>query len=113
MRLTLHNPAWRGRGYVVLAGLSGRAPGIPLPPPFAYRRVDLRADGLTQAVLAHANSPALRGFAGRLDGNGRADAILTLPPLPALAGARIELAYVQGTAVLDFASETVSLTLTP
>lgn len=81
-----------GRAYLIVAGVSGSFPGTMLP---GGDTVLVNVDALTLAIIAQLSSPAFLGFLGTLDTTGTASAqmsfSLTVPP--ALAGMRIEFAY--------------------
>lgn len=98
-----------GHAFVVLGTLSGTLPGAPLPP-FV---LPLQVDGWTFATLTQPNSGPLQNTAGVLDGQGRAQATLQVPPLPAaLHGLTLHHALValQG-GVVTFVSDAVPLLL--
>lgn len=81
-----------GRNYLVVAGISGTSPGLPLPGGLATLPVnwDLFSD-LEMALL---NTTAFSNFLGTLDAVGEISARLFLPPLPAgSTGTIIHLAY--------------------
>jgi hypothetical protein len=82
--------AYGGRGYVVLAGISGTAPGFDL----GATHVDLNFDAVTQLGLTLL--PNLPGFLGTLDSGGRATATLDLDPGtdPSFAGLTLHLVAV-------------------
>lgn len=73
--------------YFLLLGASGIAPPLFLPAPLY-----LVPDAFTQLGLAAAGSPALLGYQGTFDAQGRAQAGLQLPPVVAatIAGLRLE-----------------------
>ena len=83
-------PAWSGRTYVVLASVSGTAPGFNL----GKTHVDLNFDVITHLGIEFL--PFLPGFLGQLDAAGRATATLDLDPGtdPAFAGLTLNLAAV-------------------
>ncbi len=58
--------------------------GAPLP---------INYDAFTGLVLAAANTPSFAGFAGALDGRGRAQAAFAVPALPFATGLRAHFAY--------------------
>ncbi|MFH1998423.1 MAG: right-handed parallel beta-helix repeat-containing protein [Planctomycetota bacterium] len=68
------------RNYLILGSVSGTAPGTPLPGGLI---LPLNWDGVTYAIWAMVNSPALIDFLGVLDAEGQADAQLNIGPLPA------------------------------
>jgi len=89
LQLNLGAP-FAGRGYVVLAGVSGTSPGFTL----GTTHVALNFDSITQLGLALL--PFLPGFLGTLDGAGRATATLDLDPGtdPAFEGMTLQLVAV-------------------
>jgi hypothetical protein len=98
--------------YVVVFGVSGTAPGIPLTPTII---VPLNFDPILQLSLDQANGPTFSNTLGVLDANGQAFATLNVPAVPGTAGVVINGAAV----ILDLgaqpylASNPVSVTLTP
>ena len=70
-------PAGAGNLYLVLATLSGTAPGFVWQPGFP---VPLNQDFVTNAFVANPNGTFLSNGIGLFDGNGRATAIVTVPP---------------------------------
>jgi hypothetical protein len=70
-----------GEGYVVLASVSGTAPGVALPGGFQF---PLNLDGFTDASFFGANVFPWGNNFGNLDALGRADVTFSLPPLPAV-----------------------------
>lgn len=79
-----------GRIYVIAGSLSGVAPGTPVGPV----TVPLNVDFATQALLGLVNGPALGGFLGALDAQGRAHATFAPDLLfaPAFAGLVLDFA---------------------
>ena len=69
-------PAGAGHTCLVLASLSGAAPGVN----WGGIQVPLVPDAFTEALLIAANSSVFPGALGALDPNGRTTATLTLPP---------------------------------
>jgi len=82
--LFLDSPADPGRAYVLACSFA-RAPGLPVFPD--GRVVSLAPDPLFWWSLGSQTGPFL-GFLGTLDGLGRAQASIQLPPDPALIGLR-------------------------
>ncbi|MCC6670873.1 MAG: hypothetical protein IT458_07425 [Planctomycetes bacterium] len=79
-----------GRTYLMLAGLSGSAPGVPLAPGLT---LPLNFDGLTMGLLGAVNTPVFPNALGTLDAGGTGAAELVLPPgLGALAGRTLSFA---------------------
>ncbi len=96
------------RNYVVLAGVSGTAPGFQ----FGKVHVDLNYDAITQLALGLL--PFLPGFLGTLDANGRANATVDLDPGtdPAFAGMTLNLVAVT-LAKSDHATTPIAIELVP
>ncbi len=111
VKFSLDNPAYAGKTYLILGGLSGTKPGFRLPDAPKVVNVDLNFDGFTSSVLSFLNTATFSNFFKKLDANGKATASFTLPPVPILKGLTFYWAYVQDGAPWDFASETLTLTL--
>ncbi|MBU0754057.1 MAG: hypothetical protein KJ645_02890, partial [Planctomycetes bacterium] len=73
-------PEHAGRTYLVLAGLSGTAPGTLLPG--GHVILPLNWDYFTELTMDLLNSSIFVNFLGTLDGAGMAQAQLVMPPLP-------------------------------
>ena len=103
--------AFAGRSYVLLATLSGTQPGVSLP---GGVLLPLNPDAATQLVLASTGTESFEGFAGVLDGLGRAQATFTTPgPLgPAAVGLEADFAYLT-LAPFDLASNAVRVVFAP
>lgn len=100
-------PGRAGRSYLLLAGASGTAPGIPFGPGLV---LPLNPDPLLLLTFDLAVNGALPGFLGVLDGQGRGAAGVTVPPgaLAFLQGGSLSLAW--GTLLpIDFASNPVDI----
>jgi len=82
-----------GRPYLILGGVSGTWPGVPLPK--AGPTLPLNLDIFTDMVMELCNTPVFVNFMGVLDWNGKASAkIDTLGPLPgSMADVRMSFAY--------------------
>lgn len=100
-----------GRNYVVLATLSGVAPGTSVFP-LGTLTVPINFDGFTTAMLAAVNTPTFPNSYGTLDAGGNAAAQFnanTLAPIaPAQVGLVLHFAYV-GVAPFDFTSNPVAI----
>lgn len=81
-----------GAAYLLLGGVSGTAPGVPL----GGGLLPLNIDAVTHLILGAAGPPLLPGFVGALDGNGRALASFSAPSglLSAAVGLRFDFAAV-------------------
>jgi hypothetical protein len=79
--------------YFLLGSVSGTAPGLPLPP---VGTLPLNFDAYTNLTLTAPNTPPLSGSFGTLNGDGKANPVLTLPAgtNPNLAGIVANHAYV-------------------
>jgi hypothetical protein len=88
--LSLELPGQEGRSYLLL-GSFATSPAIPIG---VDRKLALAPDAFFQFLLAFPMSPLGSGFAGTLDGNGRAQASLNLPLIPSLAGVTLNFAPV-------------------
>lgn len=94
-RMLLNGGAARaGYLYVTAMGLSGEAPGIPLPG--LGTPVPVNFDAWTSLGFALLGTPILPGFTGVLDANGQATPGLHVPPLNAgpFLGQRVTFAGV-------------------
>ena len=111
MLLTLDNPAYANRNYVMLAGGSGSSPGFRLPTAPGVVNMDLNIDGVTVGLIQSMGSPMFQNFVGTLDADGSATATFAIPPAPFLAGFDLWFAYAQDSSAWDFASETVQLSV--
>ena len=103
------------RAYVLVGSLSGTEPGIPI----GTTELPLVFDGYTTHSIWHANQGVFGNTWGLLDGSGRSQATLSLPPglPPAFAGLTAYHAFMVYTVPwlpsADFASNAFPLTLSP
>lgn len=103
--------AHAGDLYFLLIGSSGTTPPLALPAPLY-----LVPDAFTQLGLAIAGSPALLGYQGVFDAQGRAQATLQLPPAVAasIVGVRLDHAVLGVTPALAlYTSAPATLLVTP
>ncbi len=99
----------KGRAYLLLGSMTGTSPGIPLPG--KGLTLPLVLDSFTLLTALTGNSGTFRGFAGFLDGNGRASASLVIPPgTSGLAGGKFFFAYTL-LSPFDFVSRPVAVRL--
>ena len=99
------------RSYLLLGGVTGTAPGIPLPGGQAVLPVNW--DPFTNMVLSMLNGPVFVDFMGALDGSGNGTALLNLPALgTGYAGLKMYYAYCL-SGPFDFASNPVEIELVP
>ena len=97
-----------GREFVILGSVTGTTPGIPV----GDYEVPLIYDAWCDYTLLNVNSPFYTGFRGFLDSSGRANATLTLPPLPFLQGVTMQHVLVAiDSGQLTYSSNPVPLTL--
>jgi hypothetical protein len=97
------------RSYILAGSLSGTTPGTPVGSVVA----PLNIDSFTLFVLEYANTPLFANFAGTTDTFGVATANINLPAVGAIAASvPIDWAYVL-LSPENFASNAVSLLLTP
>ncbi len=110
IELTLYaGPGNGGRQYLILGGVSGKTPGLPLPGGLAVFPVNY--DIFMGIVMNGLNGPLFQNFVAYLDGNGKAAAGLVLPPVPGTAGTLMSFAYaLKGP--WDFASNPVDIKIT-
>jgi hypothetical protein len=99
-----------GRNYLLLGGISGTEPGIPLPG--GHATLPLNWDLFTNLVINMANGPFFQDFLGTLDGYGSAMATLNVPPFPCAAGFPMYYAYALNKPY-DFVSNPVTIELVP
>jgi hypothetical protein len=100
-------PANGGRQYVILGGVTGKTPGLPLPGGKTVLPVNY--DIFTNIVIDGLNGPLFQKFLDYLDGNGKAQAQLLLPPVPGAAGTVMHFAYALKGPPWDFASNPVDI----
>lgn len=100
------------RNYLMLGGISGTYPGIPLPGGMAELPVNW--DVFTSMVIALVNTPFFANFMGTLDGAGTSAAKFdTFGPLPpGTAGIVMNYAYALD-GPFDFASNPVGIEIVP
>jgi hypothetical protein len=100
-------PGNSARNYLILGSLSGTLPGYPLPGGFV--ELPLNWDAFTDLSLLLTNTPVFMNFLGKLDNDGRAEAVLNAPPIPpGYAGLKMSYAYVLNNP-FDFASNPVTI----
>jgi hypothetical protein len=89
------SPLLGGLPYVLLGSLSGTAPGFELE----GLHVPLAADSYFAVLLGDPWASPVQPFSGLFDVDGRASAVLTLPPLdlPSLAGKSLTYLWLAGT----------------
>jgi len=106
----LGDPADAGRTYVLLASLSGSAPGTP----FGFVQLPLNVDAFTVRALGWLNKPVLPGSMGQLDADGRATAGLNSITSfdPSFAGLELSFAWVLNNPV-DVVSTPLTVALVP
>ena len=104
-------PGYAGREYKIGGSFSGAHPGTELP---GGETIPLNRDALTLYILAHLNGANFLGFAGTLDGDGRAVATLFLadPLNPGHAGKTVTIAFAL-TGTFDFVSNPVQIEIEP
>jgi len=98
------------RDYMILGGLSGSIPGIPLPG--GEKTLPINWDIFTAAMLDLIHTPYFTDFFGALDSNGQGSAALFFPTLPGATGVVISLAFALRKP-LDFASNPINIEITP
>jgi probable HAF family extracellular repeat protein len=99
------------RQYLLLGGVSGTAPGTPLPGGMAT--LPLNWDLFTDIVWGFVNTPTFKDFLGTTDADGKAAAQLNAPHLnPASVGIVMNYAYCLGNP-FDFASNAVDIEIVP
>jgi len=85
-------PAYANNKYIILASLSGNAPGIPLPKSNAA--VYINWDFFTTMVVQMSNLPTFANFTGVLNGVGQKTATLLVPfAIPDAIGLTMSFAF--------------------
>jgi hypothetical protein len=102
-------PLYQNADYRILGSASGTSPGITLH----GVNVPVNYDALMMLTILDANSSALPGFAGTLDGNGMAAASLVSGPIdPALIGVELDFAaFVKSNGAVRWASNPTHLVI--
>lgn len=99
------------RNYLILGGVTGIEPGFNLPGGFAT--LPLNWDVFTDLVLSLLNTVVFQNFLGSLNGSGDGGATINAPSLPVSAvGVNLYFAYCLN-APYDFASNAISIKITP
>jgi len=95
-------PDEAGEPYHLLMSAAGNRPGIS----FGGVLLPLNRDGWLELAWSHPDPPVFEGFVGALDGAGRAEAWLDLPPraLAELVGERLEFCALLGAPPIDVTS---------
>ena len=96
--------------YILLGGITGTTPGIPLPGGMVVLPVNW--DLFTNIVIQLVNTPIFQNFMGVLDGQGSGAAQLNLGPVPGFAGTKLYFAYAMNNP-WDFASNPVMIEIVP
>jgi len=99
-----------GRNYIIVGGITGTIPGIPLPGGLETLR--LNWDAVTDFILAWINTPVFWNFSGTLDASGTAFAQLNAPPVPGLVGTTMYYAFALNNP-WDFVSNPVAVEIVP
>jgi hypothetical protein len=88
--------AGAGNVYLAIASISGTSPGFVWQPGFP---VPLNLDGVTNLLASDPNGVFLANGLGNFDANGRATAVLTMPPavLQFLAGLPMWWSFISQT----------------
>jgi hypothetical protein len=99
------------RNYLLLGGVTGTAPGFPLPG--GQTTLPLNWDPFTDVVLDFLNTALFQNFLGVLNGAGMSTATLQAPPLsPTFVGIDMFFAFCLN-APFDFVSNPVVVKITP
>jgi hypothetical protein len=100
-----------GRNYLLVGGVTGTAPGFPLPG--GQATLPINWDVFSDIVMGLLNSPVFSNFLGGLDGEGMSAAQLNSPALPpGSAGLVLYFAYCLNNP-FDFASNPIEITVVP
>jgi len=85
-------PGNAGRHYLMLGGITGTKPGIPLPGGLAT--LPLNWDPFSEIVFSLLNTSAFSSFLGELGASGKSTAQINAPPLPmAAVGVKMYFAF--------------------
>jgi hypothetical protein len=99
-----------GRSYILLGGITGTAPGTPLPGGLVT--LPLNMDLFTNIVFSLLNTSIFSNFQSTLDGGGSASAQMNLSPVTGAVGLTLYFAYALNPP-WDFASNPVSIVFVP
>jgi hypothetical protein len=100
-----------GRGYLMLASVTGTLPGIPLPGGHAV--LPLNWDSFTNMVLAFLNTPIFDQFMGTLAVGGEASATFnTLGPVYGMGDLTLSFAFALNKP-WDFVSNPINILVVP
>lgn len=104
-------PAFAGRDYQLLGGMSGASPGTPLA---GGGHLPVTFDAVSSRILSLSGTPTFQDFAGTLDAAGQATAVLNAPaPMPAsLLGTHLDFAFTT-LSPFDFQSHSVWVEVGP
>jgi hypothetical protein len=99
-----------GRNYLIVAGASGTSPGTPV----GSVTVPINQDGVTNWVLANIGNPAIAGFWGALDSDGRGSGTFgpSAAHLAGIVGLTLDFAFVALSPV-NYSSQPLSLAVLP
>jgi hypothetical protein len=98
------------RNYLIFGGVTGTAPGTPLPGGMAV--LPINWDAFTNMVISMVNGPAFDQFMGTLNGSGNATATLNLPPIPGVTSLVMYYAFALNNK-WDFVSNPVEIHIVP
>jgi hypothetical protein len=103
--------AYANRRYIVGGSMSGSYPGMVLPGGMV---IPINRDFLTRHIYFNLNSPRYQNFLGRLDGQGKAAAVLDTqgPVSPVHVGRTVSLAFTL-TGAFDYVSNPVFIAIEP
>jgi len=98
------------RNYLIVGGVSGTAPGTPLPGGYEMLRVNW--DWFSDLEMTLLNTYIFSNFASTLDAQGMGSAQLNLPPVPGAAGVTMHFAYCCNNP-FDFVSNPAAIEIVP
>ena len=99
-----------GRNYLIVGGVTGTEPGIPLPGGLAILPVN--RDSFTDLELTLLNTSIFSYFSGVLDAQGTSSARLDLPSIPGAAGITMHFAYCCNNP-FDYVSNPMAIEVVP
>lgn len=98
------------RDYILLGGITGSSPGIPLPG--GSEVLPIHWDIFTNLVLSLLNTPTCKNFMAKLDASGQSSAVFDMLPVTGVAGVQMVFAFALNKP-WNFASNPVQIYIVP